>query len=326
MDPHIRDPRSQQYNVTIENQLGANTSLSLGYVGSHTDRLSITGLFDTATTAGPGTPAQVQARKPFSWFNATPFYSTDRGSSDYNALQVKLEHRYTNGFQYLVSYTWSKSLDAGGSGYFDVENGPGGSSALQNYYDVRESRSVSSYDIPHFLSISGLYELPFGQGKQYLTHGPASYVLGNWQLNTVAQIRSGQPYNLSVTGDVANIGSSVSWWNYARPNQIANPKPSHPTAKQWYDPAALAVPSFSYGDFPRNSLRTSHVATADASLFKTFPLKEQFALDFRAEVFNIFNIQNYGSPDTTIGDPGAGQITSNVLPPRQIQLGLHLSF
>jgi hypothetical protein len=326
MDPHIRDPRSQQYNVTIENELGTNTSLSLGYVGSHTDRLSITGLFDTATTAGPGTPAQVQARKPFSWFNATPFYSTDRGTSDYNALQVKLEHRYTNGFQYLISYTWSKSLDSGGSGYFDVENGPGGSSALQNYYDVRESRSVSSYDIPHFLSISGLYELPFGQGKQYLTHGLASYVLGNWQLNTVAQIRSGQPYNLSVTGDVANIGSSVSWWNYARPNQITNPKPSHPTAQQWYDPAAFEVPSFSYGDFPRNSLRTSHVATADASLFKNFLLKEQLALNFRAEVFNIFNIQNYGAPDTAIGDPGAGQITSNVLPPRQIQLGLHLSF
>jgi hypothetical protein len=61
-------------------------------------------------------------------------------------------------------------------------------------------------------------------------------------------------------------------------------------------------------------------------LFKNIPLKEQLALNFRAEIFNVFNIQNYGAPDTTIGDPGAGQITSNVLPPRQIQLGLHLSF
>ncbi|GGA67255.1 hypothetical protein GCM10011507_18480 [Edaphobacter acidisoli] len=326
MDPKIRDPRSQQYNLAFEYEVASNLSLSVGYVGSHSDRLSVTGIFNTAQTAGPGTPDQVNARKPFPWVTATPFMSTDRGSADYNGLQVKLDKRYSNGLEYLVSYTFSKSIDEGGSGLFDVENGPGGSSALQNYYDVRESRSVSSYDVPQFLSIAGQYELPFGRGKKMLTHGPASYILGNWQLNTVAQIRSGQPYNLSVVGDVANIGTSFSWWNYARPNEIASPKPAHQTALEWYNPASFAVPVNSYGNFPRNSLRTSHVATADASLFKNFPFKDEFALNFRAEAFNVFNIQNYGAPDTTITDPGAGRITSNVLPPRQIQLGLHLSF
>jgi hypothetical protein len=326
MDPKIHDPRSQQYNVTLEHQIASNMALSVGYVGSHSDRTSVTGIFNTAQTAGPGTPAQVNARKPFPWITATPFMSTDRGSADYNSLQIKLDRRFSNGLQYLVSYTFSKSIDEGGSGLFDVENGPGGSSALQNYYDIRNSRSVSSYDIPQFLSIAGQYELPFGRDKQFLTHGLASYVIGNWQLNAVAQIRSGQPYNLSVSGDVANIGTSFSWWNYARPNQIGNPKPAHPTPLEWFDPAAFSVPVNSYGNFSRNSLRTSHVATADASLFKNFPFKDQLALNFRAEIFNIFNIQNYGAPNTTIGDPGAGRITSNVLPPRQIQLGLHLNF
>src|SRR5439155_1628252 len=80
----------------------------------------------------------------------------------------------------------------GSSGWFDVENGPGGSAGLQDYYHQESSRSVSSYDIPHFLSMSGVWDLPIGRGKRYLSHGIGSQVLGNWQLNGIVQLRSGQ--------------------------------------------------------------------------------------------------------------------------------------
>jgi hypothetical protein len=102
---------------------------------------------------------------------------------------------------------------------------------LQDPYHPERSRSVSAYDIPHFLSISGVWDLPFGRGKRYLSQGVASQVLGNWQVNGIVQLRSGQPYNLSVVGDVANIGNTLSFWNYARPNIVGDPHPAHPTIK-----------------------------------------------------------------------------------------------
>ena len=140
------------------------------------------------------------------------------------------------------------------------------------------------------------------------------------------QLRSGQPHNLAVAGDVANIGNDASFWNYARPNIVGDPNPAHRTVNQWFNPSAFAVPSFSYGDFGRNVLRTASVYNADFSVFKNFPIGETFLVSFRAEFFNAFNIQNYGAPNTLIGSAGAGQITSNVLPPRQLQFGLHLGF
>jgi Carboxypeptidase regulatory-like domain len=329
MDPQHKDARSQQWNVEIQRQMGASLVASIGYVGSRNDRLDLTGLFNTARTPGPGTPSDVNARRPFPWYNVTPFFGTSRGSGNYNALQAKLERRFANGFQYLVSYTWSKSIDVGSSGWFDVENGSGGGafSGFQNYYDPNGSRSVSAYDIPHFLSMSGAWELPFGRGKRFLNGGVAGEILGNWQVNGVIQLRSGQPYNLAVVGDVANIGNTLSFVNYARPNIIGNPNPARRSLNKWFDPNAFAVPTFSYGDFGRNGLRSASVYNADISLFKSFPVGERVLLSFRAEFFNLFNIQNYAAPsNTTIGVAGAGQVTSNVLPPRVMQFGLHLGF
>jgi hypothetical protein len=227
----------------------------------------------------------------------------------------------------LPTATWSKAIDTGSSGWFSAENGPGGFSSLQNPYDLNGSRSVSSYNVPHFLSMSGVWELPFGRGKGYFSrHGAASWLLSNWEINGVVQLRSGQPYNLSVSGDVANIGNTVAFFTYGRPNLVGDPQPSHRTAQEWFNPSAFAVPSFSYGNFGRNVLRSSSVYDADFSLFKNFPFTESTVLSLRMEFFNIFNIQNLGVPGTLIGDPGAGRVTSTVIPPRQIQFGLRLAF
>ena len=325
-DPHHRDSRSQQWNVEVEREMTKNLVLSVGYVGSKSDRLDVTGLWDTAQSPGPGTPDQVQAKKPFPWYQQTSFYGTDHGFSHYNSLQAKLNRHFSNGLQYLVSYTWSKTTDAGGSGWFGVENGAGGSSDLQNYYDLNASRGSSALDIPQDLAISGQYELPVGKGKPYLQNGPVSWILGNWSANAVVQLRSGAPFNMTVPGDVANIGNTLSWWSYARPNLVGNPKPAHPNKEEWFNPGAFAVPSFSYGNAPKNFLRSPHVASTDLSLFKNFQFGESATLSFRAEAFNILNIQNYGTPDSNLGDPTFGRISNNVLPPRELQLGLHLQY
>jgi hypothetical protein len=140
------------------------------------------------------------------------------------------------------------------------------------------------------------------------------------------QERSGQPFNMTVPGDVANIGNTVSWFTYARPNLVGKAKLGHMSKSEWFNPNAFAVPSFSYGNAPRDFLRAPHISDTDFSLFKNFPLGEKATLSFRAEAFNIFNIQNYGVPDSNFGDPTFGEITGNVLAPRELQLGLHLQY
>lgn len=313
---------SEQYNLQVQQTIRGNVLLQLAYVGSVSKRLDYGGTANTSTTPGPGTLAQVNARKPYPYMNTFVFDKTT-GAGDYNALQVKLERRFQNGLQFLGAYTWSKSTDTGTSGRFGAENGPGGGSAVQNYYDPKSNRSVSAYDVPHFASMSVLYELPIGRGKQFVNHGIASYVLGNWQLNTVAQLGSGQVFTLQVPHDIANIGAT----GYGRPNLVGNPMPSRQTAKEWFNPAAYAFPVYSYGNVGRNSLRSASTYNDDFSVFRQFPIREQISAEFRAEAFNVFNLQNLGVPDSNLEDlNGVGRINSTSGKPRQLQFALKIKF
>src|SRR5262249_13863205 len=147
------------------------------------------------------------------------------GFAHYNALEARFLRRFSGGLHTLASYTWSKSTDVT-SGYFNgAENGPGGGSTVQNFFDPNSARGLSSYDISHFFSWATVYELPAGRGKRWFQSGPASWFLGNWQANYIFQARSGQPYNLQITGDVANLRGSAPGGpgTYARPNLIADP-------------------------------------------------------------------------------------------------------
>jgi len=323
-DPNRKNSRSQQWNLEVERQMTSKLLLSVGYVGSYNDRLPTTGLFNVSPTAGLGA-----AGVPFPWAT-TEFMEESIGEAKYNGLQVKAAQRYQNGLQFLVSYTWSKVLEDGGSGLFGVENGSGGSggySAVQNLSDLSHNWGVAGYDIKQYLSVSGTYELPIGMGKQWLNKGGvASYLLGDWSANTLAVLRSGQPFNLDVSGDVANIDNQIGWFNYARPNQVGNPHVSHPTANEYFNPAAFAVPVNSFGNTGQNSLRSAPVYDVDFSLFKKFRFGEAGSLEFRAEAFNLFNIQCLGVPGSDIGTTDAGVVSSVVENPRQFQFGLKLAF
>ena len=327
-DPNWKDPRSQQWNVEIQRSVGRNLLVSVGYVGSHDSRLDYGGLANTAVHPSTGTPAQVNALQPYPWMTPT-FYDTTTAYSNYDAFEFKAERRFAQGLQFLVSYTWSKSIDTGSSALFLGENGAGASAAVQDYYHPEQSKGVSTYNVPQFLSISGLWEPPVGKGKRYLSSGIASWVLGNWQLNTVTQLRSGQPFTLNVVGDVANIGDPVSWWNYERPNLVGDASVAHPGVNQWFNTSAFQVPAFgTFGNLGKNTLYSSNVYNVDFSLFKEFPLGENArrALQFRAEAFNVLNIMNYGVPGTTFGQPNFGTINSIANSPRQLQLSLKLTF
>ncbi len=325
-NPRTKPAYSHQWNVEIQEQLRNNLTFSIAYVGSRTKRLEHNGSANTALSAGPGSPEEVRQRRPFP-YQTTMFYGNFHGQGWYDSLQMKLNRRFTDGFQALISYTWSKSLDTQ-SGWFGAENGIGGSSAVQNYYDPLGSKGPSGYNVPHFVSISAVYELPFGPGRKFLQSGAGAYILGGWQLNTIAQFRSGQPINLNVTGDVANIGNEVAWWNYARPNLVGDPFTGTPTEERWFNTDAFGTPVFSYGNFGKNVLYTEGVQNVDISLFKTVPIGERYSVELRIESFNAFNIQNLGSPNVTLGNPNFGRIGSLAggTKPRVFQFGLKFIF
>ena len=324
--PSRKNALSHQWHVELQRQVTEQLMASAAYVGSVNRRGEYAGLGNSATESGPGTPEEVNARRPFPQAGGGTFYSRSIGESSYHALQLKARRRFADGFQMLLSYTWSKSMDNGSSGWFAAENGPGGSSSAQNYHDPDSNRSVSSYNIPHFLSFYSVYELPVGKGRRHLSKGPAAWVLGNWQANVILQWRSGQPYNLGVPGDVANIGNSVAWWNYARPNLVGDPRAGTPTTERFFNPGAFEAPSQSYGNFGRNVLSSDPVFNADFSLFKLVPLAERRRLEIRLEAFNLFNHIDWAAPGTLVGRPGVGRVSSTAHAPRILQLGLKLHF
>ncbi len=355
-DPNLQDGYSQQWQFEIQRELSSNMMFSAAYVGSANGRLPYTGLANAARQASPaGTPAaQVDELRAMPWVNANINYTQSIGYSHYNALEAKFQRRFSNGLYSLISYTFGKSTDIS-SGYFNVENGPGGGSTVQNYYDQSTARGVSGYDITHFLSWVTVYEFPAGRGKRWLNHGPGSWFLGDWQMNYIFQGRSGQPYNLVVTGDVANLkGSAPNIGNYARPNLIADPFQAGPVAANpnvqchttisqggrapdiignsanWFNACAFSTPSGSFGNLGRDAFRGPSVFNVDVSVFKSIPLpKEGYMLQMRFEAFNALNIQNWDVPSgTTIGTANAGQITSlaSGTTPRQLQFGLRFQF
>jgi len=361
-DPNYKDPYSHQWHVEYQRELAKSSMVSVAYVGSVSRRLPYSGLGNAARQAFPnGTAAAtVDAARPVPWVGAGLNYTLAIGKANYRALETKFQRRFTKGWSTLVSYTWSRTFDTG-SGYFNVENGTGGSASIQNFWDQSTAWGPASYSIPHFLSVATLYEVPFGKGKRWVKSGPASWILGNWQTNFIAQARSGAPFNLVVTGDLANLRGSGSSApnNYLRPNQIADPYVAGPVAANpdpncqktisqggraadqthtivsWFNPCAFTSPSGAFGTFPRNALRGPAVYNVDFSMFKSIPVGERFKIQLRMEAFNVFNIQSWEAPSAvTINSSGStiaagvGRITSLAQGknPRQIQFGIKLSF
>jgi outer membrane receptor protein involved in Fe transport len=323
-DPNRKDPYSHQWHVEIQRQVSPSLMMAAAYVGSRSGRLDYAAPSNVAKTPGPpATAAEINARRPWPHMSSEPFYSWDRGEANYNALQYKLQKKISGGVGAVISYTWSKSIDTS-SGWFNAENGIGGRT-IQDVYHPETNRAVSSYDVPHLLIGGVVWEVPAGRGKRWLSTGPASWILGGWQLNTQFMWRSGQPFSPDVGGDIANVGSR-SGLNYGRPNLVGNPFLANPTAVQWFQGAAFVKPVNSYGNAGRNILRVDNVSNTNLSLFKTLPIQERKELQLRFETFNVFNHMDLGNPVTRIDQPNPGRITSISHPPRQMQFGLRFVY
>ncbi len=311
VDRFPKNPYGIQWNLEIQRQLADTLTVSAAYVGSRGNRLITGGTFNTAVVPGP-TP--IAARQPFP--EMFPFsFERGQGRSHYESFQLKVDKRFNRGFTFLASYTNSKLIDIGCSGWaFE-------GCAIQNVYRLDLERSISQIDVPQVFTVSYLWELPFGKGKPFLKEGWGSGILGNWQVNGITSFRSGIPYNVFLGFDNANVGGGVQ-----RPNLVGDPKLDNPTPERWFNTQAFVIPPrFTFGNTSRNALRADAWQNWDFSLFRSFDIRERHRLQFRAELFNVFNQVNFDPPSGLVISPFFGRVLS-AAPSRDIQFALKYIF
>ncbi|MGI8988914.1 MAG: hypothetical protein ACR2I2_04900 [Bryobacteraceae bacterium] len=243
-------------------------------------------------------------------------------NSNYNSLAAKLQQRFSRGVSYLVSYTYSKSIDDGSA----VRPHGGDQAFPQNPYNLRAERGLSEFDQRHRLVTSALWDLPTGKGRQWLNEGgPFAYILGGWQLGGIFTAQSGLPFSPASGADVANIA-----WAEQRPNYTGAPivPPGGRTTNQWFNKVAFAIPpAFTFGNAGRDILLGPRLFSVDFSATKQFLMPwEGHQLQLRFEAFNLLNHPNFGFPSATITDTAFGRISSTATDMRQIQFALKYTF
>jgi hypothetical protein len=320
-DPHIKNAYSEQWTLGVERQLSGSTTVGLNYVGSVSHRDDVGGYYNTALTPGPVGTAQSRALYPYI---APTFYDRSVGSSNYNAMQFQLNRRFTKGLSYQVAYTWSKSINVGGDGWFGVEG-----TVPQDPYDPSGygSRSVAGTDLTNVLAVNTLYQVPVGRGKSFSTGNRLfDYVLGNWQINNIFVAHTGQVFTPVTSTDVAGTGNGFTYETLdlvGNPNQI-----SKRTTSEYFNTAAYVTPPLAtYGTAGRNSLRQQPFWELDGSVFREFPIHDSLSFEFRAEGFNLLNNVILGTPDTNIND-GAnfGTVNNTANQPRILQFAGKIIF
>ena len=307
---------SDEWNINVQRQLGASNVLTVAYVGMRGTHILVT---DNINEAIPG-PGAVAARRPYPNLGDGTAVGP-WGNSIYNSLQTTFQRRLSAGLQLLAAWTWSHSID----------NSSGtGSETVQTPYNLALNRGNSTFDVRHNVVLSWTYDLPFGKGRKFLNNpsGPMQWIAGGWQLNSIDTFQTGTPFSPTMASSLLNAGSGIQW-----PNRIASGVLSDPTVNRWFDPTAFVSPgNYVYGNVGRNVLYGPGTRQFDLSMFKSFLFSEdqKRRVQFRAEVFNLFNTPQFDNPNASIGNLAVGTITAAGQVPlfqrtsREIQLALKL--
>lgn len=331
----IRLPTLDSWNVTVQRQLTPTLSLSAGYVASKGTHVFAGGSpsYDPnqATIVGFG-GLDTNQRKPFfkkfGWTQQIFYYGSD-ASDNYNSLQVVAEKRFTNGYQFLAHYTWSKALGFD-SDYFAI--------------DPKLNYGVDNTDRKHVFVLTNLIELPFGKGKTFLggVNGIAERIVGGWSLSAATSVESGLPFSPfylscgvdrdtgpcrpNLVGTVHITGSRNGYFTTTGGVPLQPNGTTGDTIGPWQRPAPGT-----FGNAARNSLRGPGFFQADLSVAKNLSLKEGISIQFRTDIFNLFNKVNLDNPIFPCVDCQAGGIIVNTAfggtaLQRQIMFSLRLDF
>lgn len=286
-----------------------------------------------------------QLQLPYPQFAGFQGDSPPIANSIYHALQVRAERGFANGLQFLLTYTFSKSIDTASAtddsiSWLGGGTTGGGTIAVQDPNNLRPERAVSVFDIPQLLQFSYVYELPVGRGKRFANtaHPFVNAIVGGWQTTGTVRIDNGRPLipvEVSIVNPIPTYGQRPT---LTAPLQRASGSPEdHVTGcssctSYYANPGALVqTADFTLGNAPRTitNLRQPGTRLANMSLFKEFPMgtvHEGMRLEFRAEAFNALNRPQFAGPSARVGSSSFGRIGSTISPARELQLGLKLYY
>ncbi len=355
------NPYEQSWSFGIQRELPSSILLDVSYIGKkgthlyfggagglnylgpqieHYNSSQISGLntyvnnpfYGIITDPNSGLSAQqypaYQFQLPYPQYTGFNGDDPPWANSNYNALQIKAEKRFSNGLQFLVTYVWSKSIDDASSTSGNV-TWLGGTTHLADPNNRRLERGLSTFDIPSVLQLSYTYELPIGKGKKFGGDMPRvlNAVIGGWQTNGIWRVTDGRPMILGLSG-----GQSLPTYGGQQPNLTAPLQCAGSDILNQYfaNPDVLTVPApFTLGTAPRTygGCRQPGQFNANLSLFKEFSLsslREGAKIQFRFETYNALNHPQFSGPDTTVNGGSFGVITSTANSPREAQVALKL--
>jgi hypothetical protein len=315
VDPRDRTPYLHQWNISLNQNIASNTLLEVAYAGSIGTKLTERVNINQARLPNPANITPILARRRFPAFGDI-LSANWQENSNYNALQTRFERRFSGDVSFLVGYTWSKAIDTASRG--------SGGSWHQNAYRLRDDRGNSDFDVRQRLTTSGIWQLPFGQGKRFLGNasGLLNGIVGGWSTNFIGSFMTGNFFSITVAGDRANVGG----FPFQRANRTCdgNLSRSERTIDRYFDTGCFQTTApGTFGDSGRNIIEIPGLNNWDISFLKDTRISERVRLQFRAEFFNIFNHAQFNGPDTNINSAFVGQIRS-ARDARISQLGLKL--
>jgi Carboxypeptidase regulatory-like domain/TonB dependent receptor len=334
-DPNIRPAVANQWNFTVQRQLGSTTTLQVGYVGQRTTHLMVPMPYfqkqllpDGSVVGSPylsGNPAVYDSISQISG-------TATNGDQSYNALQAVLQKRFSSGLEYQVAYTYSKCM-TNSSGYYGSWGGAAvpTSPYFQNLYDMKSEWGPCYYDATHVLTSYATYDIPFGKDRKFGKdmNPVVNAILGDWQVNGILSLHGGFPLTISA-GDASGTNSRGSRANCLDPVQIYGKQNSPLGGYQWFNPADFgpADPG-TFGTCGVGTVRGPGLHTFDASMAKFFNFTERFKLEFRGEAINLTNTPILNAPNTGLGSTlgllqGAGGAYGTF--GRQIQFALKFHY
>jgi hypothetical protein len=339
----LRTPAVLSYVFKVEQQIAPETTLSIGYVGSHGyDELLSADLNQPFPVICPKAPCPAGYPSGITYYPrnaplANPALAStwtwlSQANSNYNALQVDFRHRFSHSVQFRTSYTWSKSLDDGDTlNASAAANAPG---LAENAQDLRLDYGPSTFDVRHLLAVSGTWDLPFGPGQRFLSRPRLTRtLLGGWSLNGILSYNSGFPFTPQLSFNPSNNGNTT---NPVRPS--LNPAFSGlvitGNPNEYFNPNAFIVPpNGTYGNLGRDVFYGPQLSQLDVSLIKDTRIRERLTFQLRAEAFNVINHPNFNTPNLTVftsattpPSGSAGVITSTATTSRQLQFAGKLTW
>ena len=348
-------PYTQQWNFNVQREIGEATAIEVAYAGSKGTHLlggpvlnqlpdqdlslgtrlqqqvpnPFYGLIPSVNgTLGAATVAYGQLLRPYPQYTGVTEANNGNRDTIYHSMAVKVQKRFRSGGTILGAYTWSKFIGNIESGMGWLEYNIAG---IQSNNYLKGERSISSFDTPHRLIVSYVVDLPFGEGQKWLTggNGVARKVVSGWGLNGVSTFQSGFPLGISTASNLTN-----SFGGGSRPNVVAGcDKSVSGSAQQrlsrWFNTSCfVAPPAFTFGNEGRTdpNLRAHGIANYDFAVFKNTTFTERIGLQFRTEVFNLFNRVQFAPPGLALGNPQFGVIGGQANNPRLVQFALRLLY